>query len=80
MFSGLIISWGDDIACHHSLDLTQRDFCAGFLEGRGVQVSYKEPAKPDASNTHRNPGYASTSRHVWGRSPSKVFKTENKLL
>lgn len=61
---------------HHSLDLTQCDFCVGFLEGRGVQASYKEPARPDASNTHRNPGYTSTSRHAWGRSQSKVFKTE----
>lgn len=47
-----------------------------FLEGRGVQASYKKPPRPDTSNTHRNPGYTSTSRQVWGRSPSKVFKTE----
>lgn len=63
---------------HHSLDLTQCDFCVGFLEGTRVQASYKEPARPDASNRHRNPGYTSTSRHAWGRSPSKVFKTEKK--
>lgn len=63
---------------HHSLDLTQCDFFVGFLEGRSVQATYKEPARPDTSNTHRNPGYTSTSRHALGRSPSKVFKTKKK--
>lgn len=49
-----------------------------FLEGRRVQASYKKPPRPDTSNTDRNLGYTSTSRHAWGRSPSKVFKTEKK--
>lgn len=64
---------------HHSLDLTQCDFCVGFLERRGVQASYKEPARPDTSNTHRNPGYTSTSRQAWEDPQVKFLKLKKTL-
>lgn len=61
MFPGRLIYRGGDIAWPSlsSFYFTQCDFCEGFLEGRGVQVSPKEPARPEASNTHGNPTHTS---------------------